>query len=84
MQLLNLQSNEEFASHQLNRDTWSNKALCSLISTTFVFVQATVTSDDGQKIQNSYKLYDVPVIVVIDPITGSAMLTMTGFQSAER
>lgn len=39
MQLINLQSNEEFASHMLNRDTWTHAAVKKLIQATFVFWQ---------------------------------------------
>lgn len=39
MQLVNLQSNSEFASHQLNRDTWRDETLVSIIQGSFVFLQ---------------------------------------------
>jgi hypothetical protein len=37
--LINVQSNSEFASHQLNRDTWSNATLKEFIRGSFVFLQ---------------------------------------------
>ncbi len=37
--MINVQSNSEFASHQLNRDTWSNDTLKELIRGSFVFLQ---------------------------------------------
>ena len=40
MQMVNLQSNDEFASHQLNRDTWSNPTVKSTIQNSFIFWQA--------------------------------------------
>lgn len=39
-QLVNVQSNSEFASHQLNRDTWRDETLVSIIQGSFVFLQA--------------------------------------------
>ena len=39
VQLINLQSNEEFASHMLNRDTWTHAAVKKLIQAAFVFWQ---------------------------------------------
>ena len=41
MQLINLQSNEEFASHMLNRDTWTHSAVKDIIKATFIFWQVT-------------------------------------------
>ena len=41
MQLINLQSNEEFASHMLNRDTWTHSAVEDIIKATFIFWQVT-------------------------------------------
>lgn len=42
------------------------------------------STQDGQKIQTYYKLYTLPAILVVDPITGSALRTMTGFVPPER
>ena len=39
VQLINIQDNNEFASHQLNRDTWSDDNLQSVLSGSFVFWQ---------------------------------------------
>lgn len=41
--LLNVQSSTEFASHQLNRDTWSHEALKEVLKGTFVFFQVLST-----------------------------------------
>ena len=46
--------------------------------------QCVASSEEGERIQNNYRLYALPAIVVIDPITGSAMLSLSGFKSAER
>ena len=42
--MVNLQSNDEFASHQLNRDTWSNPTVKSTIQNSFIFWQASLRS----------------------------------------
>lgn len=41
-QLVNVQSNSEFASHQLNRDTWRDETLVSIVEGSFVFLQVPV------------------------------------------
>jgi len=43
LQLVNLQSDKEFASHRLNRDTWGNPTLQDIIKGNFVFIQVTLT-----------------------------------------
>ena len=40
MQLVNLQANKEFASHQLNRDTWGDVTLQDILKGSFIFLQA--------------------------------------------
>ena len=37
--MVNVQSNSEFASHQLNRDTWSDPMVSSMLMGSFVFWQ---------------------------------------------
>ena len=39
MQMVNVQSNSEFASHQLNRDTWSDPTVSSILVGSFIFWQ---------------------------------------------
>lgn len=43
-QLVNVQSNAEFASHQLNRDTWRDETLVSIVEGSFVFLQVCAVS----------------------------------------
>ena len=47
-------------------------------------MQLEVSSPEGVSFQGYYKCYDLPAIVVIDPITGSNMKSFQGFQAAER
>ncbi len=39
MQLVNVQSESEFASHMLNRDTWRDDTVRTLIQGSFIFWQ---------------------------------------------
>ncbi|KAM6546660.1 hypothetical protein CsatB_027396 [Cannabis sativa] len=82
--LVNLQSNTEFSSHKLNRDTWSNEAVSQTISTNFVFWQVYDETTEGQKVCTYYKLSIMPVILVIDPITGQKMRSWVGMVEPER
>lgn len=42
LQMVNVQSNSQFGSHQLNRDTWSDPTLTSIIMGSFVFWQVSL------------------------------------------
>eukprot|EP00887_Chlorella_sp_A99_P008221 scaffold12.g8221.t1 len=82
--LVNLQSTSAFGSHQLNRDTWRNDMVASLVQENFTFFQAYDMVEEGQKVQHYYKAYDLPAILVVDPVTGAPMRHWTGFLDAER
>ena len=44
VQMVNVQSNDQFGSHQLNRDTWSDPTVASIIMGSFVFWQVGLTA----------------------------------------
>lgn len=81
--LVNVQNMEEFNSHVLNRDTWSNETVVHTIHTSFVFWQANHDTDEGKKVCTYYKLVSLPAILVIDPITGQKMKSWSGMRTAE-
>lgn len=84
MQILNIQSTSQFASHQLNRDTWRDPGIHALIQSSFVLYQVFDITDLGQKLVTFYKVFEIPTILVIDPVTGAPMRQWTGFISAEK
>ncbi|OIT34298.1 plant ubx domain-containing protein 7 [Nicotiana attenuata] len=71
--LVNMQSMQEFTSHMLNRDTWANDYVARIIKKNFIFWQVNDDTEEGQKVCTYYKLNSLPVILVIDPITGQKM-----------
>ncbi|XP_026663640.2 plant UBX domain-containing protein 7-like [Phoenix dactylifera] len=81
--LVNLQNMEEFSSHMLNRDTWSNETMVHMIQANFVFWQANHDTDGGKKVCTYYKLISSPAILVIDPITGQKMRSWSGMRTAD-
>lgn len=46
--LVNIQRKDEFASHQLNRDVWSNDLVGEIVQGNFVFWQRDDLSDQGK------------------------------------
>ncbi|KAI3830808.1 hypothetical protein MKW92_014590 [Papaver armeniacum] len=80
--LVNLQSTKEFSSHMLNRDTWANEALAQTISTNFIFCKNDDTTE-GRKVCTYYNLVSIPVVLVLDPITGQKMRLWSGMIQPE-
>ncbi|KAI4385834.1 hypothetical protein MLD38_003826 [Melastoma candidum] len=81
--IVNVQSNREFSSHMLNRDTWANEAVAQTISTNFVFWQVSDDTIEGGKVRTFYKLDSFPVVLVIDPITGQKIQSWCGMIQPE-
>ena len=81
---MNLQSTSQFASHQLNRDTWRDSTVHALVESSFVLFQTYDVTDEGQKLLTFYRAYEVPATIVVDPVTGAPMRHWTGFMSSDR
>ncbi|KAL4431383.1 hypothetical protein ABPG75_006639 [Micractinium tetrahymenae] len=82
--IVNLQSTSQFASHRLNRDTWRNDMVQSLVENNFVLFQAYDQVEEAQKLMHFYKVFELPTILIIDPVTGAPMRQWTGYVDAER
>ncbi|KAG2448168.1 hypothetical protein HYH02_006753 [Chlamydomonas schloesseri] len=90
--LVNVQSATEFASHRLNRDTWSHEALKEILKGTFVFYQTFENSSDGKALVKAYRLDALappggpvcPATLVVDPVTGAQLWHRAGFIDAEK
>ncbi|CAN4090407.1 unnamed protein product [Withania somnifera] len=81
--LMNMQSTREFSSHMLNRDTWANEAVAQTIKSNFIFWQVYDDTEEGSKVCTYYKLDSMPVVLVIDPITGQKMRSWRGMVQPE-
>ncbi|CAM9563536.1 unnamed protein product [Phaeothamnion confervicola] len=82
--LVNLQDDAEFASHQLNRDTWKDETLQEVVRSMCVFWQQPQKSTEGATYFLRYQLgeRDLPHIAIVDPRTGRQMWQHTGFIEA--
>ncbi|GFS38375.1 UBX domain-containing protein [Actinidia rufa] len=81
--LVNVQSTAEFSSHMLNRDTWANEAVAQTITSNFIFWQINDDTEEGRKVCTYYRLDSIPVVLVIDPITGQKMRSWCGMIQPE-
>ena len=77
--IVNIQSHQEFASSQLNRDTWSDAVVKDTVRSGFVLWQTYERSESGRKFCAFYKADRLPMIAVIDPTTGCRAWSKTGF-----
>ena len=79
--LVNIQNHLEFASSQLNRDTWTDDTVISIVRCSFVFWQRGNTSLDGKNFMRLHRLSDhnLPIVCVIDPRTGAMLKNWNGF-----
>jgi len=84
--LVNIQSPVEFASQQLNADTWQDETLGAVIKANFLFWQQYFDSTEGAKYCRYYLQGSTsfPHIGVIDPVTGQLVKSWSGFKDAER
>eukprot|EP00879_Flechtneria_rotunda_P024710 GHRR01026216.1.p1 GENE.GHRR01026216.1~~GHRR01026216.1.p1 ORF type:complete len:153 (+),score=60.29 GHRR01026216.1:779-1237(+) len=81
--LVNVQSADEFATHRLNRDTWSQELVQDMLRNTFVFWQVYNTADQGQVLIQSYHLEQLPAVLIVDPLTGAKLWEKYGFITAD-
>ncbi|RLN72144.1 hypothetical protein BBJ28_00021701 [Nothophytophthora sp. Chile5] len=91
--LVNIQDEIVFASHMLNRDTWSDDVVQNLVASGFVFWQVRFVwslakersnywaSEHGKKFCALYQIEQatLPVVAIIDPRTGSILQRWAGF-----
>ncbi len=85
--LVNIQSPTEFASQQLNADTWRDETMEAVIGASFLFWQQYYDSADGAAFCRFYlpnAPANLPHICVIDPRTGGSVKHWTGFKEVER
>ncbi|KAG3111121.1 hypothetical protein PI124_g11056 [Phytophthora idaei] len=83
--LVNIQDEIVFASHMLNRDTWSDDVVQNLVASGFVFWQNYWASEHGKKFCSLYQIDrdSLPIVVIIDPRTGEIRQRWTGFHEPQ-
>jgi len=90
--LVNIQSERDFASLQLNRDTWSDETLQQVVRLHCVFWQQDQATHEGQRFLALHKMKGegeggggaalLPVIALIDASIGSKCFALSGFQES--
>lgn len=67
--LVNIQQNDEFACHALNRDIWNNISIQQLIADKFILWQQQSDTSDAQQYRKYYNITSYPHIAIVDPRT---------------
>lgn len=71
--VVNIQSPSNFDSHRLNRDTWRDGTIQALVEAYFVLFQTYDVAEQGQELMAYYDVEELPVVLVVDPVTGAPM-----------
>nr|CCA23196.1 conserved hypothetical protein [Albugo laibachii Nc14] len=79
--LVNIQDEIVFASHMLNRDTWSDDVVQNLVASGFVFWQSFWATELGKKFCVLYRIDRecLPFIGIIHPRSGEVLAQWNGF-----
>jgi hypothetical protein len=77
--LVNVQTITEFDCQRLNRDTWSDTGVKSIVTQRFMLWQVLQDSDEGARYCRFYPVNTLPHIAVIDPRTGERVEHWQGF-----
>jgi hypothetical protein len=77
--LVNIQQAEVFASHQLNRDVWSDETIKDIVTGSFLFWQRDDKSTEGVQFCQYHNCgHQLPHVCVIDPRTGRRVKSWDG------
>jgi hypothetical protein len=82
--LVNIQKRQEFASQMLNRDTWPDENVRAIMGFRFLFWQQEFESSAGMQYLSVYPASTLPIVDIIDPITGGLLERIEEYQSAEQ
>lgn len=81
--LVNVQSDDDFACHALNRDVWRDELVENLVREGFVLWQTMSASNEGQTYVARYKVAGYPHLAIIDPRTGSLLWRKEGWTQVD-
>ena len=81
--LCNVQDDTDFSCLRLNRDTWSDASLKRFVQEHFIFWQPSKSEEAGRYYTNFYPVDLYPHVGIVDPVTRSRMLVLTGFLEAK-
>jgi hypothetical protein len=78
---VNIQKTDEFASHELNRDTWKHGSVKLIVTSHFLFWQQQWNSPPGVQYLSLYQSVELPLVDIVDPITGALLERISGSAS---
>ncbi len=82
--LVNIQKRQEFSSQMLNRDTWPDDTVRTIMGFRFVFWQQEYESVAGMQYLSCYPAATLPLVDIVDPITGGLLERIEEYQTAEQ
>ena len=80
---MNIQCEDEFKCHTLNRDVWSDDCIIDIIGCAFLFWQQQSSINEGKVYIDRYHVVEFPHIGIIDPRTGGLVWSKEGTAEKE-
>lgn len=77
--LVNIQEVSEFDCQKMNRDTWADSAVKSMVRSNFVLWQVLRTTEEGMRYCRFYPVEILPHLAIIDSRTGERLDIREGF-----
>ena len=68
--LINIQAENVFNSHVLNRDVWADECIVDMVNCNFIFWQTQDFTEEGKVYAERYHVDKFPHIAILDPRTG--------------
>eukprot|EP00923_Selenidium_pygospionis_P048241 GHVN01083070.1.p2 GENE.GHVN01083070.1~~GHVN01083070.1.p2 ORF type:complete len:328 (-),score=55.77 GHVN01083070.1:161-1144(-) len=81
--LVNIQKPDEFATHNLNRDVWSNEMVQEVVRFNFFFWQRNNGSGEAAKFVKLYRIESLPFVGVLCSVTGRLLKTWEAKKMAD-
>ncbi|EFC45172.1 UBX domain-containing protein [Naegleria gruberi] len=76
--IVEIQKDDIFDCHRMNRDTWNHEVVKTIVDTFFVLWQADDGTNQAELFKTRYRIRSYPFVCIIDPRTGENMKTWEG------
>ncbi|KAG2374229.1 hypothetical protein C9374_011066 [Naegleria lovaniensis] len=76
--IVEIQKDDVFDCHRMNRDTWGNELVQAVLSPFFILWQADEGTNQATFFKGRYQVFSYPFVCVIDPRTGENVKTWAG------
>ncbi|KAF0981352.1 hypothetical protein FDP41_012612 [Naegleria fowleri] len=76
--IVEIQKDDVFDCHRMNRDTWGNELVQAVLTPFFILWQADEGTNQATFFKGRYQVFSYPYVCIIDPRTGENVKTWAG------